>query len=145
MQEHSRQGGFSVFFFLSNKLEAKTVKDEEFGRWVYQVQIFFINNFFPAYHHEKALREKIKENRIQDAELAELRKMKDEELAKEAEEAKRQEEATVEKGSFESNNTAIKELEEPVPQLVPPPKEEASIVPPPVVTKVPAGAKRKKK
>uniref|UniRef100_A0A8B9C3P4 R10B2 protein n=1 Tax=Anser brachyrhynchus TaxID=132585 RepID=A0A8B9C3P4_9AVES len=93
-----------------NKLEAKTVKDEEFGQWVYQVQIFFINNFFPAYHHEKALREKIKENRIQDAEL-----------------------------------TAIKELEEPVPQLVPPPKEEASIVPPPVVTKVPAGAKRKKK
>lgn len=64
---------------------------------------------------------------------------------REAEEAKRQEEATVEKGSFESNNTAIKELEEPVPQLVPPPKEEASIVPPPVVTKVPAGAKRKKK
>ncbi|XP_013032531.3 radial spoke head 10 homolog B-like isoform X3 [Anser cygnoides] len=135
---------------LTDKLEAKTVKDEEFGRWVYQVQIFFINNFFPAYHHEKALREKIKENRIQDAELAELRKMKDEELAKliaerEAEEAKRQEEATVEKGSFESNNTAIKELEEPVPQLLPPPKEEASIVPPPVVTKVPAGAKRKKK
>ncbi|XP_035404647.1 radial spoke head 10 homolog B-like isoform X3 [Cygnus atratus] len=135
---------------LTDKLEAKTVKDEEFGRWMYQVQIFFINNFFPAYHHEKALREKIKENQIQDAELAELRKMKDEELAKliaerEAEEAKRQEEATVEKGSFESNNTAIKELEEPVPQLVPPPKEEASIVPPPVVTKVPAGAKRKKK
>ncbi|XP_035195574.1 radial spoke head 10 homolog B2-like isoform X2 [Oxyura jamaicensis] len=135
---------------LTDKLEAKTGKDEEFGQWMYQVQIFFINNLFPAYRHEKALREKIKENRIQDAELAELRKMKDEELAKliaerEAEEAKREEEATVEKGSFESKNTAIKELEEPVAQLVPPPKEEASVVPPPVVTKVPAGAKRKKK
>uniref|UniRef100_A0A8B9C3Z4 Radial spoke head 10 homolog B2 n=1 Tax=Anser brachyrhynchus TaxID=132585 RepID=A0A8B9C3Z4_9AVES len=127
------------YIVVHYKLEAKTVKDEEFGQWVYQVQIFFINNFFPAYHHEKALREKIKENRIQDAELAELI------AEREAEEAKRQEEATVEKGSFESNNTAIKELEEPVPQLVPPPKEEASIVPPPVVTKVPAGAKRKKK
>lgn len=68
--------------YVADKLEAKTGKDEEFGQWMYQVQIFFIKNFFPAYHHEKALREKIKENRIQDAELAELRKMKDEELAK---------------------------------------------------------------
>uniref|UniRef100_A0A493U349 Radial spoke head 10 homolog B n=1 Tax=Anas platyrhynchos platyrhynchos TaxID=8840 RepID=A0A493U349_ANAPP len=132
------------------KLEAKTGKDKEFGQWMYQVQIFFIKNFFPAYHHEKAVREKIKENRIQDAELAELRKMKDEELAKliaerEAAEAKRQEEATVEKESSESKNTANKELEEPGAQLVPPPKEEASVIPPPVVTKVPAGAKRKKK
>ncbi|KAI6076468.1 Radial spoke head 10-like protein B2 isoform X4 [Aix galericulata] len=135
---------------LTDKLEAKTGKDEEFGQWMYQVQIFFIKNFFPAYHHEKALREKIKENRIQDAELAELRNMKDEELAKliaerEAEEAKRQEEATVEKESSEFKNTANKELEEPGAQLVPPPKEEASVVPPPVVTKVPAGTKRKKK
>uniref|UniRef100_A0A8B9R2F4 Radial spoke head 10-like protein B2 n=1 Tax=Anas platyrhynchos TaxID=8839 RepID=A0A8B9R2F4_ANAPL len=135
---------------LTDKLEAKTGKDKEFGQWMYQVQIFFIKNFFPAYHHEKALREKIKENRIQDAELAELRKMKDEELAKliaerEAAEAKRQEEATVEKESSESKNTANKELEEPGAQLVPPPKEEASVIPPPVVTKVPAGAKRKKK
>uniref|UniRef100_A0A8C3CWY7 Uncharacterized protein n=1 Tax=Cairina moschata TaxID=8855 RepID=A0A8C3CWY7_CAIMO len=140
----------NVAKFPFYKLEAKTGKDEEFGQWMYQVQIFFIKNFFPAYHHEKALREKIKENRIQDAELAELRKMKDEELAKliaerEAEEAKRQEKAIVEKESSESKNTANKELEEPGAQLIPPPKEEASVVPPPVVTKVPAGAKRKKK
>ncbi|KFP94246.1 Radial spoke head 10 B, partial [Haliaeetus albicilla] len=78
--------------------EAKTEQDEEFSLWLCRVQIFFTTKFFPAYHHEKLVREKIKENKIQDAELAELRKIKDEELAKliagrEAEEAKRQEAA----------------------------------------------------
>ncbi|KFV42371.1 Radial spoke head 10 B, partial [Gavia stellata] len=77
---------------------AKTEKDKEFSLWMCQVQIFFTTKFFPAYRHEKMLREKIKENRIRDAELAELRKTKDDELAKliagrEAEEAKKQEAA----------------------------------------------------
>ncbi|XP_069666253.1 radial spoke head 10 homolog B isoform X5 [Haliaeetus albicilla] len=127
--------------------EAKTEQDEEFSLWLCRVQIFFTTKFFPAYHHEKLVREKIKENKIQDAELAELRKIKDEELAKliagrEAEEAKRQEAATAEK-TFDSRDADFKELEEPVTQLVPPP--EAPTVGPPVVTKVPAGKKRKKK
>ncbi|XP_010078645.1 PREDICTED: radial spoke head 10 homolog B2-like [Pterocles gutturalis] len=122
--------------------EAKTEQDKEFSLWRCQVQIFFTNKLFPAYHHEKVLREKIKENRIRDAEFAELRKIKDEELAKliaerEAEEAKRQEAAR--EKSFDSESA------EPVAQLVPPVKEEAPIVAPPVVTKVPAGKKRKKK
>nr|XP_009492073.1 PREDICTED: radial spoke head 10 homolog B2-like [Pelecanus crispus] len=129
--------------------EAKTEQDEEFSLWMCQMQIFFTAKFFPAYQHEKVLKEKIKENRIRDAELAELRKMKDEELAKfiagrEAEEAKKQEAAAAEK-TFDSRSADFKELEEPVTQLVPPPKEEAPTVAPPVVTKVPAGKKRKKK
>lgn len=62
--------------------EAKTEQDEEFSLWMCQVQIFFTTKFFPAYQHEKVLSKKIKENRIRDAELAELRKIKDEELAK---------------------------------------------------------------
>ncbi|NWU63253.1 R10B2 protein, partial [Pterocles burchelli] len=127
----------SLFNLNINKSkEAKTDQDEEFSLWLCQVQIFFTNKLFPAYHHEKVLREKIKENRIRDAEFAELRKIKDEELAKEAEEAKRQE-AAGEK-SFDSKSA------EPVTQLVPPLKEEAPGVAPPVVTKVPAGKKRKK-
>ncbi|XP_009809153.2 radial spoke head 10 homolog B [Gavia stellata] len=128
---------------------AKTEKDKEFSLWMCQVQIFFTTKFFPAYQHEKMLREKIKENRIRDAELAELRKTKDDELAKliagrEAEEAKKQEAAAAEK-EFDSKSADFKELEEPVTQLVPPPAEKAPIVAPPVVTKVPAGKKRKKK
>ncbi|XP_075293180.1 radial spoke head 10 homolog B isoform X3 [Opisthocomus hoazin] len=138
-------------FFPAKKLrdepkEAKTEQDEEFSLWMHQVQIFFTTKFFPAYQHEKVLREKIKENRIRDAELAELRKIKDEELAKfiaEREEAKRQEAAAAEK-TFDSKSADF-ELEEPVAQLVPPPKEEAPVVAAPVVTKLPAGKKRKKK
>lgn len=49
---------------------------------MHRVQIFFTTKFFPAYQHEKALREKIKENRLRDVELAKLRKIKDEELAR---------------------------------------------------------------
>ncbi|GAB0196609.1 radial spoke head 10 B-like [Grus japonensis] len=127
--------------------EAKTEQEEEFSLWMCQVQIFFTTKFFPAYQHEKVLREKIQENRIRDAELAELRKIKDEELAKliaEREEAKRQEAAAAEKTS-DSKSADFKELEELVTQLVPPLKEDTPIVAPPVVTKVPAGKKRKKK
>ncbi|NXG94675.1 R10B2 protein, partial [Stercorarius parasiticus] len=62
--------------------EAKTEQDEEFSLQMHRVHIFFTTKFFPAYQHEKALREKIKKNRIRDVELAELRKIKDEELAK---------------------------------------------------------------
>ncbi|KFZ65381.1 Radial spoke head 10 B, partial [Podiceps cristatus] len=109
--------------------EAKTEQDKEFSLWMYQVQIFFTTKFFPAYQHEKVLREKIKENRIRDAELAELRKLEDEELAKliagrEAEEAERQEAAAAER-TLDSKSADFKELEELVTQLVPPLKEEA--------------------
>ncbi|NXW93787.1 RS10B protein, partial [Alopecoenas beccarii] len=61
---------------------AKTEQDAQCSLWMCQMQIFFTTKFFPAYQHEEVLVEKIKENRIHDAELAELRKNKDEELAK---------------------------------------------------------------
>ncbi|XP_010717995.1 radial spoke head 10 homolog B-like [Meleagris gallopavo] len=141
--------GQSLQEFLMDELEAQTGKDKEFDWWMYQVQIFFTNNLFPAYQHEKVLKAKIKENRIQNAELAELRRRKDEEIAKliaerEAEDAKKQKEAA-EEVSLESKSTVFKELEEPGVQLAPPPKEEASAVPAPAVTKVPTGTKRRRK
>ncbi|KFW07187.1 Radial spoke head 10 B, partial [Eurypyga helias] len=125
--------------------EAKKTQDEEFSLWMCQVQIFFTTKFFPAYQHEKVLREKIKENRIRDAALAELRRIKDEELAKltagrEAEEAKRQEAAAAEK-TLDSKSEDFKALEEPVTQPASPPKEEAPSVAPPGVTKGLAGKK----
>ncbi|XP_014806886.1 PREDICTED: radial spoke head 10 homolog B2-like isoform X1 [Calidris pugnax] len=123
--------------------EAKTEQDEEFSLWMHQVQIFFTAKFFPAYQHEKVLREKIKANRVRDVELAELRRIKDDELAKviaerEAEEAKRQEAAAAEK-PLDSRSGDFKEVEEPVVQ------EEAPTVAPPLVTKAPTGKKRRKK
>ncbi|NWI75756.1 RS10B protein, partial [Dryoscopus gambensis] len=81
-------------------------EDELFHQWKCQVQIFFTTKFFPAFDHEIVLREKIEENKKQDAELAELRKIQAEELArliaeKEVEEAKRQEAAAAEKALAE--------------------------------------------
>ncbi|NWQ76561.1 RS10B protein, partial [Columbina picui] len=68
--------------FVHAPKEAKTEQDAQCSLWMCQMQIFFTTKFFPAYQHEEVLVEKIKENRIHDAELAELRKNKDEELAK---------------------------------------------------------------
>ncbi|NXM49825.1 RS10B protein, partial [Gymnorhina tibicen] len=81
-------------------------EEELFHLWKCQVQIFFTNKFFPAFEHEVVLREKIKENKNEDAELAELRKIQAEELArriaeKEVEEAKRREAAAAEKALAE--------------------------------------------
>ncbi|NWZ69556.1 RS10B protein, partial [Acrocephalus arundinaceus] len=84
--------------------EAKEDKDEQkelFSLWISQVETFFTTKFFPAFEYEKVLRDKIKENKKQDAELAEMRKIQAEELerliaAKEEEEAKRREEALLE-------------------------------------------------
>ncbi|NXR99913.1 RS10B protein, partial [Oxylabes madagascariensis] len=84
--------------------EAKEDKDEQkelFSLWICQVETFFTTMLFPAFEHEKVLWDKIKENKKQDAELAELRKIQAEELErliaeKEVEEAKRREAAMLE-------------------------------------------------
>ncbi|NWR44410.1 RS10B protein, partial [Regulus satrapa] len=63
--------------------EAKEDKDEQkelFNLWMCQVEIFFTAKFFPAFEHGTVLRDKIKEIKEQDAELAGLRKMQAEEL-----------------------------------------------------------------
>lgn len=68
--------------YVSDEPKEMRTEQDEFSLWMGQVHIFFTTKLFPAYQHEKVLKEKIKENRIWDAELAELRKIKDEELAK---------------------------------------------------------------
>ncbi|NXO88423.1 RS10B protein, partial [Certhia brachydactyla] len=85
--------------------EAKEYKDEQkelFSLWICQVETFFTTKFFPAFEHEIVLRDKIKEIKKQDAELAGMRKIQAEELErliaeKEIEEAKRREAAAAEK------------------------------------------------
>ncbi|XP_051488057.1 radial spoke head 10 homolog B-like isoform X1 [Apus apus] len=142
----SEDRGSPLQEFPLNEPEAKTEQDEKFSLRMRQVQIFFTAKLFPAYQHEKVLREKIIENRIQDAELAELRKLKDEELAKliaarEEEEAKMQEAAAAAAEAFDSSSD-LQELERPGTRLAPPPKDEAVTAPSPVSTK---GQRKKKK
>lgn len=63
--------------------EAKEDKDEQKGLCSFrmcQVEIFFTTKLFPAFEREIMLRDKIKEKKPQDAELAELRKIQAEEL-----------------------------------------------------------------
>lgn len=46
------------------------------------METFFTTKFFPAFEHEKVLRDKIKEIKKEEPELAELRKIQAEELAR---------------------------------------------------------------
>ncbi|NWV43038.1 R10B2 protein, partial [Grantiella picta] len=62
--------------------EERDEQEEEFSLWMCQVQTFFTTKLFPAFQHEIVLREKIKEIKKEDAELAGLRKIEAEELAR---------------------------------------------------------------
>ncbi|XP_027539194.1 radial spoke head 10 homolog B2-like isoform X2 [Neopelma chrysocephalum] len=106
--------------------EDKTEQHEEFCLWMYQVEIFFTTKLFPAYQQEKVLRQKVGEKQKEDVELAELRKIKDVELAKliaerEAEEVRRQEAAAAEQARA-SLSADTEASEDPVPQEVSPRK-----------------------
>ncbi|NXI08048.1 RS10B protein, partial [Irena cyanogastra] len=98
--------------------EAKEDKDEQkelFSFWISQVETFFTTKFFPAFEHEIVLRDKIKEKKQEDAELAGLRKIQAEELErliaeKEAEEAKRKEAAALQ-GSVKPRKRAMSSWE----------------------------------
>ncbi|NXV06421.1 RS10B protein, partial [Cettia cetti] len=73
------------FLLLQNsnpRSEVDTDLCELIRLWISQVEIFFTTKFFPAFEHEKVLRDKIEEIKKQDAELAELRKIQAEELGK---------------------------------------------------------------
>ncbi|NXB45459.1 RS10B protein, partial [Leucopsar rothschildi] len=85
-----------------NELTDEAQEDEQkelFSFWICKVETFFTTKFFPAFEHEIVLRDKRKEMKKQDAELAGVRKTQAEELKrliaeKEVQEkAKRQEAA----------------------------------------------------
>ncbi|NWW60072.1 RS10B protein, partial [Ifrita kowaldi] len=109
---------------LADEAEEKDEQEELFSLWSCQVQTFFTTKFFPAFEHDIVLREKIKEIKEKDAELAGLRKIQAEELAsrliaeKEVEEAKRRDATAAEK--------ALAELEESDKTLKEKPKKGAS-------------------
>ncbi|XP_027733963.1 radial spoke head 10 homolog B2 isoform X1 [Empidonax traillii] len=100
--------------------EDRTEQDEEFCLWMCQVEIFFTAKLFPAYQQEKVLRQKLEEKQKEDVELAELRKIKDVELAKliaerEAEEERRREAAAAE-AAVASQSAEVEVSEDPEPQ-----------------------------
>ncbi|NWV61720.1 RS10B protein, partial [Malurus elegans] len=92
------QGSCPVKELTDEAKEDKDEQEEELSLWMSQVQTFFTTKLFPAFQHEMELREEVKSKKEQDAELAVLRKMEAEELArriaeKEEEEVRRREAA----------------------------------------------------
>ncbi|XP_008580527.1 PREDICTED: radial spoke head 10 homolog B isoform X2 [Galeopterus variegatus] len=53
---------------------------EKLNTWVHNMYIFFVNTFFHAYKHEETLKEKIKENRLHYAAMAQQKKAENDEL-----------------------------------------------------------------
>ncbi|XP_058141762.1 radial spoke head 10 homolog B isoform X2 [Dasypus novemcinctus] len=109
------------------KLEkSKDEPKEKLSVWVSHMYIFFVNTLFQAYKHEETLKEKIKENRLHYAAMAQQRKTEDDEL-----EAKlsilREEEAR--RQDYEIEGTMIREpVEAPSSHLTPsPPKEDTMV------------------
>ncbi|XP_058438421.1 radial spoke head 10 homolog B isoform X10 [Marmota monax] len=58
----------------------KNDQKEKLNTWVNNMYIFFVNTLFQAYKHEELLKEKVKENRLRDAAMAQQKKMESEEL-----------------------------------------------------------------
>uniref|UniRef100_F7DJ69 Radial spoke head 10 homolog B2 n=1 Tax=Monodelphis domestica TaxID=13616 RepID=F7DJ69_MONDO len=115
----------------------RPTRKEKINIWINHIYFFFVNILFQAFKHEEIIKEKIKENRIRDEELAQKKKIEDEEVEArlnvlQEEEAKRQD------NEIETVKTIVKEpVVEDTPHFTPsPPKEEAVKVP---------GPKKKKK
>ncbi|XP_047390345.1 radial spoke head 10 homolog B-like isoform X4 [Sciurus carolinensis] len=106
--------------------KSKNEQKEKLNTWVSSMYVFFVNTLFQAYKHEELLKDKVKENRLRDAAMAQQRKMESEEL-----EARlnilREEEAK--KQDTEVDITVIKEPgDAPSSVLTPsPPKEDTAM------------------
>uniref|UniRef100_A0ABK0LL45 Radial spoke head 10 homolog B n=1 Tax=Rattus norvegicus TaxID=10116 RepID=A0ABK0LL45_RAT len=104
--------------------KSKDEQKEKLNMWVNNLYVFFVSVLFSAYKHEEALKEKVEENRLQEAVLAQQKQIENEELEARLnilreEEARRQD--------FELDITVLKEPPE-VPAVQPltpsPPKED---------------------
>ncbi|XP_062999552.1 radial spoke head 10 homolog B2-like [Elgaria multicarinata webbii] len=139
---------------LADKLQkAKNDQKNAPSLWMTQIYIFFVSKFFNNYKHLQVVQETILDNRAREAELLVLKKIQEEEeeaklnAMREAEEARKSEEAAAEKAALELEESLSKELEEGSVQLVSPPKEESPVLPqvPPSSKTTAAAAKKKKK
>ncbi|XP_040212738.1 radial spoke head 10 homolog B-like [Rana temporaria] len=87
-------------FQSTKKLQRKGATD----KWFHQINVFFLNIFFPAYEHLEELKAEIPKNKMRQAEQARLQQIKEIEEArlkalKAEEEAKRIEQMAIERAS----------------------------------------------
>lgn len=81
-QRYSRlyQCSFQSAFLAGKKEKSKDEQKEKFNTWISNMYVFFVNTLFQAHKHEETLKEKVKENRLQNEATALQRKMENEEL-----------------------------------------------------------------
>ncbi|XP_021042888.1 radial spoke head 10 homolog B [Mus pahari] len=136
------QGRGLVFMTPHEKYEKpKDEQKEELNIWVNNLYVFFVSVLFSAYKREEMLKEKVKEHRRQEAEMAQQRQIENEELEARLN-SLREEEAR--KQDFEPDITVLKEpLEIPASQPLTPssPKEDLAST---QTSKASPGKKKKK-
>ncbi|OBS60615.1 hypothetical protein A6R68_08243, partial [Neotoma lepida] len=136
------QGRGLVFMSPHEKSEKpKDEQKEKLNIWVNNLYVFFVSVLFSAYKREETLKEKVKENQLEEAALAQQRQLENEELEARLnilreEEARRQD--------FDVDITVFKEPLE-APPLLPltpsPPKEDSAST---QTSKTSPGKKKKK-
>nr|XP_020655180.1 radial spoke head 10 homolog B2-like isoform X1 [Pogona vitticeps]XP_020655181.1 radial spoke head 10 homolog B2-like isoform X1 [Pogona vitticeps] len=146
--------GASMKEFADTLQRAKNEQKDKLNLWMSQIYIFFANKFFAGYKYLQVVQATVSDNRIQEVERRELRKVQEEEeeaklnAMREAEEARKLEEAqaAAEKAALELEESMSREQEEASIQIQSPPKEESPVpAPVPPSTKTTTGGKKKKK
>ncbi|XP_053327453.1 radial spoke head 10 homolog B isoform X2 [Spea bombifrons] len=138
----------STLAYSTENLEPENRSD----KWFPQLNIFFMKIFFPAYEYAQQLKEEVPKVRERKAELLQIQKAEEEEEArlkaiKEAEEAKRIEEAELEKAAavMEAAHTAKDAAEEDKNGQLPVTPKEEPPTPQSGSTKHASGTGKKKK
>ncbi|XP_004691715.1 PREDICTED: radial spoke head 10 homolog B [Condylura cristata] len=93
-----KSAGRGLSFYLSQKEKKEKLKNQEkekLNMWINNMYIFFVTILFQAHKHEEILKEKIQEDRLHNAAMAQQRKIENDELEERLnnlreEEAKRQ-------------------------------------------------------
>lgn len=67
-------------FLPERKEKSKDGQKEKLAVWITSMYIFFVNILFPAHKHEEILKEKIREDRLHQAAMANQRKLENDEL-----------------------------------------------------------------
>lgn len=71
---------FSLYSIAEKYEKPKDEHKEKLNIWVNNLYVFFVNVLFNAYKREEMLKEKVKENRLQEAVLAQQKQIENEEL-----------------------------------------------------------------
>nr|DBA20261.1 TPA: hypothetical protein GDO54_015973 [Pyxicephalus adspersus] len=153
-RHQEEQNQISVTDEIAEDVTEKLQKKDLTNKWFHQINIFFLNIFFPAYEHVEQLKAEIPKNKMRQAEQARLEKIREEEEArlkalKAEEEAKKIEQMEIERASALLEDIQISKDQtdenKSGQELITLNKDDSSIPPSTASTKKTAAASKKKK